>query len=176
MTLDMRREKNRIFKELEAYQGKVGETVVWFKFDVDESAYDRVYDEGGQRYLRGRTVRALWVDQIEDPESYGDEGRRPTQRLRMAVSSRVMAEAGVGSQEAHGGRLRDEKPSGKPWWDDRLNDLIYYDSRFYEVTNFQIRGRGKDGDVVIGISGIETQPNDERVWQLFPGTVPQNQV
>jgi len=163
--IDTRRETNHIFKELSRYQNKVGEGVIWFKFDLD-SSYDSVYDEGGKNYLPGVAVPALWIDQIEDTETYGPEGRRPTQRIRLACSARSIDEAGLGATEAHGGRLWDVKPD-KPWWDDRLNDIMYYDGRFYEISNFQIRGCSRQ-DVVIGISGIETQPADEHIWDLFP--------
>lgn len=170
--IDGRREAQHIFKQFDRFQKVMGETIIWFRFDVDTSDYDTVYDEGGRIYHQGVAIPVLWIDQIEDTETYSSEGRRTTQRFRSAVSARSMAEVGIGSMEAHGGRLWDTKPTGKPWWDDRLSDLIYYDGRFYEISNFQIRGRnGTGGDVVIGISGIETQPSDERVWDLFPSEV-----
>ena len=164
--IDTRREAQHIFKELGRYQNKVGEGVIWFKFDVD-SSYDDVYDEGGKNYLPGVAVPVLWIDQIEDVETYSAEGRRPTQRIRFACSARTINETGIGATEAHGGRLWDIKPSGKPWWDDRLNDIIYYDGRYYEISNFQIKDRMRQ-DIIIGISGIETQPEDERVFDIFP--------
>lgn len=166
--IDLRREQNHVFKEMDRYQNKIGEGIVWFKFDT-ESSYDRVYNEGGKHYLPGIAVPVLWVDQIEDNETYSDVGRRPTQRLRTAVSARTMNEVGIGAEEAHGGRMWDTKPDGKPWWDDRLNDILYYDGRFYEVSSFQIRGRMR-ADSVIGVSAIETQLEDDRIWDLFPGT------
>lgn len=170
--MDARRETNNIFKQLERFQNTIGEGIIWFRFDTSTSVYDDVYDEGGRTYLPGLAVPVLWIDQIEDTETYSAEGRRPTQRFRSAVSAKAMAEAGIGGTEAHGGRLWDTKPDGKPWWDDRSNDVIYYDGRFYEISNFQIRGRVRSGgDVIIGISGIETQHIDERVWDLFPANI-----
>jgi hypothetical protein len=168
--IDTRRETNHIYKELSRYQNKMGEGLIWFKFDVD-SSYDDVYDEGGKNYLPGIAVPVLWIDQIEDTETYGPEGRRATQRIRFACSARTINETGIGATEAHGGRIWDEKPSGKPWWDDRLNDILYYDGRYYEISNFQIKGRARQ-DVIVGVSGIETQPEDERVFDLFPNLSP----
>lgn len=167
MTIDTRRELNHIFREMGHYHNKVGESVIWFKFDTSESAYDDVYDENGRSFLPGIAVPILWVDQIESREEYSPEGRRPTQRIRLALSARSAAECGLDPTEAHGGRLKDTKPSGKPWWDDRLNDILYYDSRYYEISNFGIRGRAR-GDVVIAVAGIETQPEDELVFDSFP--------
>lgn len=164
--MDVRREVNHVFKEFDRYQNKIGEAIIWFKFDLD-STYDSVYDENGKTYQQGVAVPILWVDQQEDPETYRPEGRRPTQRIRLAVSARSVNETGIGSTEAHGGRLWDLKPYGDPWWSDRLNDIFYYDGRFYEVSDFQIRGRARQ-DVVVGIAGIETQPSDDRIFDLFP--------
>jgi hypothetical protein len=163
--IDTRREASNVYKQLALYQNTVGEAVIWFKFDP-ESTYDSVYDEGGRNYLTGISVPILWVDQIEDPEFYSAEGRRPTQRIRFACSARTINETSIDATEAHGGRTWDDK-GDKPWWNDRLNDVIYYDGRFYEISNFQIRGRARQ-DFIIGVSGIETQPEDERVWDLFP--------
>ena len=164
--IDTRREINHIFKELSAYQNKIGEAVIWFKFDL-ESSYDSVYDEGGKNYLPGVAVPVLWINQQEASETYEGNGRRPTQRINFACSALSINETGIGATEVHGGRLWDTKPTDKPWWDDRLNDITYYDGRFYEVSDFQIRGRARQ-DVVIAVSGIETQPSDDRVWDLFP--------
>lgn len=164
--MDTRRETAHVFKEFGRYHNKIGEAVIWFKFDLD-SEYDDVYDETGRSFRPGVAVPVLWIDQIEDSENYSPEGRRPTQRVRFACSARSIGEAGIGSTEAHGGRLWDDKPEGKPWWDDRLNDIVYYDGRYYEISGFNIRGRARQ-DVIIGVTGIETQPGDELVFDLFP--------
>lgn len=167
MTIDTRRELNHIFKELAHFHNKVGEGVIWFRFDTANSQYDDVYDENGKTYLPGVAVPALWIDQVEDREVYSAEGRRPTQRIRLAISARSLAECGIDPTEAHGGRLWDDITTSDPWWDDRLNDILYYDGRYYEISNFSIRGRAR-GSVIIGVSGIETQPADERVFDVYP--------
>lgn len=176
MTVDLRREANKIAKQLVGYHKVIGESVLWFVFDSLNSHYDPVYDEGFRRYERGRKVPILWVDQQESAEDYAPEGRRPTQRLRFAVGARQLWESGIPVDEAHGGRIFDTPPSTR-WREDRLNDLLYYDGRFYEVSGFQIRGRVQGQDLVIGVSGIETQPSDELnldtvPLQWFPPPVP----
>lgn len=164
--IDSRREVGHIFKEFGRLHNNIGESVVWFKFDP-ESSYDAIYDEGGRSYVPGISVPVLWVDQVEDGEAYSPEGRRPTQRIRFACSARSLNETGIGATEAHGGRLWDAPPEGKPWWDDRLNDVVYYDGRYYEISGFNIRGRARQ-DVIVGVSGIETQASDELTFDLFP--------
>jgi hypothetical protein len=163
----MRREATRITKQLERYHNIIGESVIWFCFDVVNSTYDHVYDEGYRRYERGRKVPVLWIDQQEAAEDYAPEGRRPTQRLRFAVASRQMYESGIRIDEAHGQRIYDQPPSDT-WREDRLNDIVYYGGRFFEISGFQIRGRVQEQDLIIGVSGIETQPTDELNLDIVP--------
>lgn len=178
MPVDVRREIAHINKEYESYYRVIGEEVVWFKFDPVASRFDDVYDEGGRRYLPGIRIPALWLDQVEDPEQYSGEGRRPRQRLRFAVSAEEIKQRGVGAEEAHSRRLNDEPPPppsppqlGRPeapWLDDRLNDVIYYDHRYYTISNFQIRGRAQYTDAIIGVSALEMIVEDETVFDFFP--------
>lgn len=174
MPIDTRREMNRMWREFGRFHRVIGERLIWFKFDTTGSAFHPVYDEGNKQYLKGIKVPILWVDQVEDTEQYTDSGRRPTQRLKFAVSSRSLGECGISTREAHGNRRWDKHPiladgSPAPWLDDRNNDIVYYDGRFYGVSNFQIRGRAKGQDVIIGVSGIELDPDDEFIWDKFPG-------
>ena len=178
MPIDTRRELGHIWREYQRYYRQVGEQVVWFKFDVDGSKYDDIYDTGGRSYLPGIRMPILWVDQIEDPEQYSEMGRRPTQRIRFAVSSRMMVDRGISTYEAHGHQLDSRKPgpphppqpgrAETPWLDDRLNDVIFYDNRFYSVSNFQIRGRVRNKDSIIGVAGLELIPEDESLFDFFP--------
>lgn len=160
MAIDVRREAAHIGREFNRYQQTIGEALLWFCFDTSASQYDTVYDEAYRQYQPARKVPVLWVDQQEAGEDYSPEGRRPTQRLRFAVGARTLWECGISVTEAHGERISDQQVD-PVWKDDRLNDMIYYDGRFYEVSNFQIRGRLQGEDVVIGVSCIETKPADE---------------
>ena len=168
MAIDPRREAAHISREFTRYQHTIGEALLWFCFDTKSSQYDDVYDEGYRRYETARKVSVLWVDQQESAEDYGPEGRRPTQRLRFAVGTRTLMECGIPVTEAHGGRIFDQ--AVPVWSDDRLNDIVYYDGRFYEISNFQIRGRLQTEDVVIGVSCIETKPGDEMNLDLVPAS------
>src|SRR5262245_58383726 len=166
--MDARREVFEIWKHFDRYHNTVGEVVIYYQFDADTSTYDRVYDEGFRRYHTGVRIPILWVDQMEAVEDYAPEGRRPTQRLRCAVSSRNLYEAGISVTEVHGNQLTDGSPS-PVWRRDRMHDILYYDNRFWEVAGFQIRGRLKGEDVIIGITAIETFHTDDMVLDEIPG-------
>jgi hypothetical protein len=166
--MDARRERLNIFKQFDRYQKDEGGSLIWFKFDVDASGYDSTYDEGGQMYHTGVIVPYLWIDKVEDTKTMQDVGQRATERLHAAFSVRTLDETGIGGHEAAGLRRRDPRPSGKPWVDSRLNDLLYYRDRFWEVTGFNIRDEVKDQPVMVGVTAIETQLQDERVWSQFP--------
>ena len=168
--MDPRREVRQIHKHFDRYHKEIGEALIYFLFDTVNSTYDEVYDEGGRRYKPGTRMPILWVDQMEAMENYAAEGRRPTQRIRLAVSSLSLYECGVSITEAHGNQITDTSPS-EVWRRDRMHDIFYYDGRFFEVSGFQIRGRVKGEDVIIGITGIETFPADDAILDYLPGRV-----
>ena len=168
--MDVRREAREIWKHFGRYTSDIGEGCIYYRFDATNSEYDRVYDEGYRKYHIGIKIPILWVDQSEAPEDYAAEGRRPTQRIRLAVSASALHEAGVSVTEAHGNRLTDGSPS-LVWRYDRNHDILYYDNRYYEVASFQIRGRLKGEDVIVGITGIETYPGDDMRFDFKPGEV-----
>jgi hypothetical protein len=168
--MDPRREASQIQKHFARYHDTIGEAIIYFRFDADTSAYDRVYDEGFRKYHEGMRIAILWADQMEAVEDYAPEGRRPTQRCRLAVSARCMYEAGISITEAHGNRLEDISPS-TIWRRDRNHDIFWYDSRFYEVSGFQIRGRVQGEDVIIGVTGIESFKEDDMILDFPPGSV-----
>jgi hypothetical protein len=170
--MDTRREVRQIWKHMDRYQIDIGEGLIYFRFDADDSRYDRVYDEGYRRYHKGKVIPILWVDQQEATEDYGPEGRRPTQRLRLAVSARPMYEAGFSVTETHGNRIYDTSPS-EIWRRDRVHDMCYYDGRYWEISAYQIRGRAKGEDVIIGITAIESFPDDDMNFDFPPGTAPE---
>jgi hypothetical protein len=168
--MDPRREVREIWKHFDRYQTDIGEAIIYFKFDASASNYDDVYDEAYRRYESGLRIPILWVDQSEATEDYAAEGRRPTQRIRLAVSAKQLHEAGISVTEVHGNRLTDGSPS-LVWRYERVNDVFYYDNRYYEVSAFQIRGRAKGEDVIVGITGIETYPSDDQLFDFEPGSL-----
>lgn len=166
--MDTRREALQIQKHFHRHHERVGEAIIYFRFNADDSRYDRVYDEGFRKYAKGIRIPILWVDQMEAVEDYSPEGRRPTQRCRLACAARSIYEAGISITEVHGNRLQDSSPS-TTWRRDSLHDIFYYDGRFYEVSGFQIRGRVQGEDVIIGVTGIESFRGDDMALDFPPG-------
>lgn len=166
--IDTRREALHIEREFTRYQKKVGESVIWFMFDPTTSQYSGTYDEGGRDYQRGINVPVLWIDQIEAPEQYLPEGKRPVQGLRFGVSAKAIYEVGLSDREATGHRVWDTGLINGNWFNDRSNDICYYNGRYYEVSNYQIRGRIRE-DVIIGVTCTETYPEDEYTFDFPPG-------
>lgn len=166
--MDPRREVREIWKHFQRYHNDIGEALLYYRFDTVNSQFDRVYDEAHRVYHKAVRMPILWVDQSEAMEDYSSEGRRPTQRIRFAVSARAVYEAGISVTEAHGNRIQDVSVSDI-WRDDRMHDIVYYDGRYYEVSAYQIRGRAKGEDVIIGIAGVETFPDDDMVLDVPPG-------
>ena len=88
--MDPRREAAQIFKHFDRYHKDMGEALIYYRFDADDSQYDTVYDEGFRRYHVGVRIAILWVDQQEAVEDYAPEGRRPTPGVRVAPSRRAI--------------------------------------------------------------------------------------
>jgi hypothetical protein len=171
MVFDARRESAHIQREFARYTNRIGEQVVWFQFDAVNSAYNDFYNESGRKWQRGVIVPTLWVDQGEAPEQYMPEGRRTRVTLRFSVSAQAIIEAGIGLQEAHGHRVYDQGLLDGGWMNDRLNDVVYYDGRYWEVNNFQIRARIRQ-DNIVGVTCTETYPEDEFTWDFPPASIP----
>ena len=169
--IDSRREAKYIFRQMARRVNEIGEAVIWFTYDLEGSRYDRVYNEGGRAWRSGLSVPVLWIDQGEAPEQVMPEGRRAYVTLRFAVSAWSIMEAGVGRQEAHGHRVTDPGLMMGWWYDDRNNDIVYYDARYWEVNNFQIRGRIRE-DTVVGVTCTETYPEDEYTFDFPPNSRP----
>ena len=168
--MDTRLEVREIWKHMNRYHNQIGETILYYQFDAENSQYDRVYDEGYRRYLPAVRIPLLWVDQQEATEDYTPEGRRPTVRLRLSVSARDMHEAGLSVTEVHGNRLQDDadRTSVARTGCTTSSTTTVGTSR---VSAFQIRGRVKGEYVVVGITAIETFPDDDMAFDYTPGEV-----
>jgi hypothetical protein len=156
--MDDRRELAYIFRQYDRFTASMGEEVEWFELDVAATTTNSVYDEPGNRvYKPPVRVTMIQIDESEPIEEQGHEGRHSTGTLRAGVTAKALREAGV--SVTHGNAPK------------HLNDVLYWNGRYFAVSSFQIRGRVR-GDVMIGITAVETMEAEEYVFDVTPPTNP----
>lgn len=152
----VQRELNEIRKHYRRFHRESGESIVWFEFvplgenPATDSVYDDVYDEGvpgtgGRRYRDGITLPVMLITETEDLKRSIPEGRQVIQVVNIVASLDDWRDSGISNV-----------------WEYRqhLNDMFLYDGRYFSVTTYRVRGRGRD-DVMIVIEGIEVYINEE---------------
>ncbi len=164
--MDPRIELSLINKHIRQHNRDVGEAVMWFEFlplgiDPDDgSTFDDVYDEGnpgdgGRRYARGVLVPTIYVEEVEDLFTAQDDARQPTQNIRVTILYLDMERAGVTNPDE---------------FNKHLNDMFFYDNRYYKVNDYHVRGR-LPTEVVIGIQGYEVFVDQEFPFDPGPGAL-----
>lgn len=163
--MDPRRELSLINKHVRYRNREAGESLVWYEFKnlgSGGSVYDDVYDEGapgagGKSYERGLIIPTIYVEEVEDEFRAIDNGRLPTQNIRVTVLFKDLQAAGVSNP-------RD--------YQDHLNDVFEYDSRYYKVRAYKVRGRlhreSPSGESVVSITGYEIFPDQEMPFSFGP--------
>lgn len=156
--MDDRRELAHVFRQYDRFTQGMGEEVEWFELDVAASTMHAVYDEPGNRiYKTPVRVTMIQIDETEPVEMSGHEGRHSTGSIRASVTAQALREAGITA--THGSAPQ------------HMNDVLYWNGRYFGVSSFQIRGRIR-GDVVIGISAVEVMEFEEYVFDASPPTNP----
>lgn len=151
--MDLRNEIEHIFNNGYVwYQRNLGEVVIWHEYDSTHTEYHNVYDEGGRRYTAGAAIPALWVVVSEDRATRAMEGRKPVERISMALSVRTLNTSGISHPEDY---------------TRHLNDVIRYDGRFWEIKEYNIRG-SIPGSVVVGVSGTQIYDDEDMVFDDLP--------
>lgn len=161
--MDYRRELGLIRKQYRQYQKDHGETVVWYQFEkfgtnvTTTSVYDNVYDEGvggsgGKRYGKGIVLPVIMVSEQEDQKRAIPEGRQPVQVTNLVISIEDMRVAGI----------------AEPFeYRNHLNDMFFYDGRYFSVQSYRVRGRLKD-DVMAVVEGMEVYLDQEMPFDPGP--------
>lgn len=162
--MDVRRELAAIRRHYREYQSRTYEYVTWFEFNhlgtniPTDSVYDDVYDEGiigtgGRTYKNGVTIPVLLVTESEDTKRAIPEGRQPVQVVNIVGSIQDFRDAGITAPYEY-----------QP----HLNDMFFYDGRYYSVASYKVRGRAQD-DVLVVVEGIEVYINQELLFDPGPG-------
>ena len=165
----VRREAEHVWENYRRYHRETGEMVVWYELQpfgetaATDSLYDDVYDEGllstgGVRYQTGIVVPVVQIQEIEDTKRSQADGRFVVQTAFGVASVKDMREAGVSSVTEYRSHL---------------NDMFFYDGRFYSVTAYRSRGRAKD-EIIVGFEGIERYLDQEFAFDPGPTRITAN--
>lgn len=159
--MDPRVELSLINKHVRQHNREaMGEPVIWFEFlslGGGGSVYDDIYDEGapgtaGRVYAGGIVIPTVYISENEDEFVLKDEGRQVIQNIRLTLLFQDVERAGM---------------TDPAEFQRHLNDVFFYDGRYYKVTDYVVWGR-LPTEVVIGVSGFEIFPDQEFVYDIGP--------
>jgi hypothetical protein len=156
---DLRRELSLINKHIRQHNREAGDRVFWYQFLAlgSGSTYDDIYDEGavgdpGLSFAPAIVIPTVYVEETEDEFTSNEEGRQPTQTMQLTFLYQDVLRAGMST----------------PWeYQSHLNDMFSYDSRFYRVSSYKIRGRAPS-DVLLVVKGYEIYTDQSMVWDNPP--------
>jgi hypothetical protein len=152
--VDTRRELAEIRRHFGWYQQSLGEGVLWYEFDAENSTFTSVFDEGGRTYAKGIGVPVLWVIENEDDEENPAEGGRYNPTLRFGVDVAQIRRSGVTDvldAERH------------------QNDVVLFHRTLWSIGAYQIRGRMGGHSVVIGVEAERVSPDEDFIFDHIPG-------
>lgn len=153
--MDIRRELVNINRHFDWMQKTQGDVVIWYEFipfSNTGSRYDDVYDEGivgasGRKFKNGKILPILRIQEREDQKRAIPEGRLPFQNIMIFVSAKDMRNAGIDNV----------------WeYESRINDMFKWDSRYYSIHDYMVRGRLR-GEVYYIVEGIQVYVDQEMV-------------
>jgi hypothetical protein len=128
---------NYVHKRYRWYRDYVGTTVTWWEFDRLNSTSHPVYDEGPERiYKLPFILPVMVVLRDEDRKTPREEGFYAVSTAHLTFGTDMAARAGM--SDPHNARLH-------------LFDRFLWDDKYFEVRRFQIAGRLKKFEVVIGV-------------------------
>lgn len=159
-------ELSLIDKHVRNHHEKVGEYIHWHEFlpmtdgasGPDVSEWDDIFNEGsgdadgGRSYASPKIIPVTYVLETEDEARAIDDGRQPFMKLHAVMLFQDVVEAGLSSPHEY-----------QP----HLNDIVYYDERWYKLRGYRVRGRLK-GDVLLTIDAYEVYIDQEFVWDPGP--------
>lgn len=147
------RELGLINKHVRQRNENAGEHVWWYQYFPSPSTFDDVYDEGapgsfGRQYLSPVKVPTIYAEENEDNMVLREDARKPTQTTAFTILLRDAVSAGILSPNEYA---------------PHLNDVLYYDNRYYKVFTYHVRGRLKS-EVIIKITCYEVFMDEEFVY------------
>lgn len=143
---------NYVHKRYRWYRNYVGTKVKWYEFDPVTTTKDDVYDEGPER--RWKTpfeLPVMVVIRDEERETPREEGFYTLGTIHLTFGTKMAAQAGMtdpltARRHLHDRFQFDYDELGRPVW--------------WEVRRFQISGRLKNYEVVIGVDATQLSPEE----------------
>jgi hypothetical protein len=163
--MDPRIERSQINKHVRRVSRSLGHSLLWYEFlgFGEGSEYDQIYDTGpagpeGRSYKAGISVPVLHFDESEDESRAMPDGRQPVMNISIKMLMDDMIKVGI----------------TKPWeYEKRLNDIFYFDGRYFSIYRYRARGSLKN-EVIVAVQGIEIFPDQDYVFDNSPQESVQN--
>lgn len=163
--MDPRIERGLINKHVRRKTRNLGRSLLWYEFiDFNEgSEYDDIYDTGpagpaGRSYRQGISIPIIHIEETEDDSRAIPEGRQPVMNIDVRLLMDDMIKVGI----------------TEPWeYVRHLNDIFYFDGRYFSIYRYRPRGLLK-GEVVVVVQGIEIFLDQDFVFDNSPEESIQN--
>jgi hypothetical protein len=142
----VKRHLGEVQKAFRWYQRTIGTTVIWYAFDRAATTKDDIYDEGPERRWKpGFVLPVLHVARTERAETAREEGYYDMGSAHLVISPHQAAAAGLDD----------------PWdAESQLFDRFLWDGTVFEVRTWQIQGRMRRFEVVVGATAQEVAPEE----------------
>lgn len=151
---------NYVHRRYRWYRNYVGTTVKWFEFDPAATTKDDIYDEGPQRRWKPAiSLPVMVVIRDEERKAAREEGFYAAGTIHLTFGTKMALQAGM--TDPYTSRVH-------------LHDRFQFDLDdagpvYWEVRRFQISGRLKRYEVVIGVDAMQISPEE---WQNDPNWPP----
>lgn len=142
----VKRHVNAIHRAFRRYQPRVGVTVSWYRFDQAGTTGHDVYDEGpSRRWLPPTQVPLLHIVRDEEAQADTEEGLYALGAVHFVLDPRQAQRGGIAD----------------PWAaPPQLNDRFFYEGAFWEVRSWQVQGRLRQWEVVVGGNANQVAPEE----------------
>lgn len=127
----------QVHKAYRWYRDYVGTWVTWYEYDPARSTKDNIYDESPEaQWKPGFILPVMVVIRDEDRENPNPEGFYTGSTIHLTFGTEMASKAGM-----------NDPLTATP----HLKDRFKWDEAYWEVRRYQISGRLKKYEVVIGV-------------------------
>lgn len=145
-------ETTLIHRGLRGWQRQIGDSVVWWRFDYEESQINDIYDEGdgvGRVFYGPWTIPTIHCEHIEGGNGEPrDEGLYQVDQLNVIASYRQIQQCGLTYMDLQTGNYQ--------------RDRLAYDNKLFTVQECLVLGQVVRRDIIVSITAIQIK-NDELV-------------